>query len=259
MNKRLCSASLVVSLSALAACAAAADGPTIQISGFGTAAMTMTDSDQAEFIRNNQSAGVMKTARAGVDSNFGIQATAKVNDWLSFTAQGLSRKFATDNYGAELAWAFAKMKVSDDFNIRIGRIGLPVYMISDYRNVGYANTMIRPPIEVYRQVNIDYVDGADVVYQHGFSDTTITAQLARGKTDTANVGGSIGKFNPMTAVHIIAENGPFTLRFGRLETTFSAVNFAALDGLLASLNKFGFKSVADRINIKDTKGSFTSF
>jgi hypothetical protein len=238
--------------------ASAGDGPTVVISGFGTAALTMSDSDQAEYVRNNQASGAMKDARTGVDSNFGVQATAKVNDWLSFTAQGLVRKHATDNFGAELAWAFAKAKVNDDFNVRVGRLGLPVYMVSDYLNVGYANTMIRPPIEVYRQVSIDYVDGADVVYQHSFNDTTITAQFAAGTSVSANVGGSIGKFNPLTALNVLAENGPFTFRFGRADTKFTASNFPALDGLVATLRKVGFNTEADQIQILDTRGSFTS-
>ncbi|UUZ49205.1 hypothetical protein LP420_01810 [Massilia sp. B-10] len=37
--------------------AQAADGPTVTISGFGSAAVTMTDTDQAEFIRPNQASG----------------------------------------------------------------------------------------------------------------------------------------------------------------------------------------------------------
>ena len=57
-----------------------------------------------------------KTARPGVDSNFGVQATVGVNQWLSFTAQGLVRKDAEDDFGAELAWAFAKAKVSDNLS-----------------------------------------------------------------------------------------------------------------------------------------------
>jgi hypothetical protein len=258
MKKSTCTPSVLMALSTLALPAFAGDMPPVQISGFGTAALTMSDTDQAEFIRNNQAAGVKKDPRTGVDSNFGIQGTSKMNDWLSFTVQGLVRKFATDNYGAELAWAFAKAKVNDDFTVRVGRIGLPVYMVSDYRNVGYANTMIRPPIEVYRQVNIDFVDGADVVFQHSYGDTTLTAQFAAGSSRALGVGGSVGHFNPLTALHVVAETGPFTLRFGRADAKFSVKNTAALDGLAAGLTAFGYKDVGDVLPFQDVKGSFTS-
>ena len=67
--------------------------------------------------------------------------------------------------------------------------GLPVFMISDYRNVGYANTMMRPPIEMYGQNIIENLDGADINWQHSFGDTNVTAQavvgIARGKSFVA--------------------------------------------------------------------------
>jgi hypothetical protein len=74
----------------------------ITVSGFGTGALTMTNTDQAEFNRVNQAAGVGKDARPGVDSNLGLQATAKISDSVSFTAQGLVRKNGNnDQFGAE--------------------------------------------------------------------------------------------------------------------------------------------------------------
>jgi hypothetical protein len=108
---------------------------------------------------------------------------------VSFTLQGLVRKNGNnDQFGAELAWAFAKIRLNDDFSLRLGRIGLPVYMISDVRNVGYANIMLRPPNEVYRQVTADNADGGDIIYQHSFGDSTITAQAAVGRTKVRSPG-----------------------------------------------------------------------
>jgi len=78
------------------------------------------------------------------------------------------RKAVVDEFTGEIAWAFVKAKVSDSLSFRAGRIGLPVYMISDSRNVGYANTMLRAPVEMYAQVPLERVDGVDVVYQTSF-------------------------------------------------------------------------------------------
>lgn len=236
----------------------AADGPTMTISGFGTAALTATDTDDAEYIRPNQARGVGNSPRSGVDSNFGFQATAKFNDSFSATAQGLVRKNANDYYGAEMALAFLKFKASDDFTFRAGRIGTPIYMISDFRNVGYANTMIRPPSEVYRQVSNNSFDGVDVVYQHSFGDTTLTAQFGVGNAKTKSPGGSYVEFKPLTSLHVLVENGPVTVRFGRADATFSVVDNTALNGLLATLRTVGLNQVADDLKIVDVKGSFTS-
>jgi len=245
-------------LAAFAMSAHAADGPTVTISGFGTAALTMSDTDDAQFVRPNQVAGAGESVRTGVDSNFGVQATAKINDSLSFTGQGLVRKIARDHYGAELAWAFAKYKINDDFAVRAGRVGAPVYMISDFRSVGYANTMLRPPQEVYGQVNVDTLDGVDVVYQHSFGDTSVTAQLGFGRTKVNLASGANVKYSPVTALHLVAEHGPFTVRFGHVVADFSVYDSAAFTGLYATLNRVGQTKAVNDFRITDAKGSFTS-
>lgn len=246
-------------LAALGAAAHAEDGPTVTVSGFGTGALTMTNTNDAEYARPNQAAGVGKDPRPGVDSNFGIQASAKFSDTVSITAQGLVRKWATDQYGAELAWAFAKFKLNDDFSLRVGRMGLPVYMISDFRNVGYANTMLRPPSEVYRQVSLDNIDGADVVYQHSYeNDATLTVQFAGGTAKTRSPGDYYVKFSPATALHVVYETGPFSFRFGRADATFGIYNNASINGLVAAVNSVGLTSIANDLKVTDVKGSFTS-
>jgi hypothetical protein len=258
MNLPLRSYLLFAFLAACAASGHAADGPAMTISGFGTAALTSTDTDDAEYIRPNQSNGVGKSWRTGVDSNLGLQATAKFNSDFSATVQGLVRKNAKDTYGAELVLAFLKYKMNDDFTFRAGRIATPIYMISDFRNVGYANTMIRPPAEVYRQVANNSFDGLDVVYQHGFGDTTLTVQFGVGPATTKSPGNSEVKFKPLTALHVLVENGPFSVRFGRADAKFDVNGNTALNGLLATLKSVGLNQVAEDFKIQDVRGSFTS-
>ncbi|NHZ37591.1 hypothetical protein [Massilia rubra] len=237
---------------------AADDAPAVTISGFGTAALTAADTDDVEYARFNQAAGVGNSPRAGVDSNFGIQGTAKINNWLSFTAQGLARKNARDSYGAELSWAFAKFKINDEISIRVGRIGMPVYMISDFRQVGYANTMIRPSQEVYGQIYGDSYDGIDAMYQHNFGDTTVTAQVGIGKMSTKITDDNRVEYKPATTIHIVAENGPFTVRFGRADAKVSLQGSETLDGLLGTLRRVGMDKVASDLSVTDVDGSFTS-
>jgi len=245
------------------ASAHAQDG--VRISGFGTGALTFTDTDKAEFARPNQTRGVKKDPRTGVDSNLGLQADYAVNDWLSLTGQGLVRKDGEDNFGAELSWAFAKFKVSDELSVRVGRMGLPAFMISDYRNVGYANTFLRPPSEVYSQVPINSVDGADITWERSFGDTSFTAQLAAGRSKTPLVGGAHGVATDLRALSLTAERGPFTLRFGRTEAKVTIDDSASLNALVANFDNAGnnfrisqLNDMARLIENKDRKGSFTS-
>ncbi|MCS0629668.1 hypothetical protein NX786_10025 [Telluria mixta] len=261
MKKRIIASALALSLAA--PCAFAQDA--VRISGFGTGALTWTNTDKAEFARPNQASGAKKDVTTGVDSNFGVQADYAVNSWLSVTGQGLVRKDAQDDFGAELAWAFAKAKVSDDVAIRVGRMGVPAFMISDYRNVGYANTMLRPPAEVYSQMLFNTVDGADVIWQHSYGDTTYTAQFAVGKSKVDIAGGPSLEGRRLTALNLVAEHGPLTVRFGRVDGRLTLNHSASLTTLLNTLNTVaaGYKlpqaaQLATDIDVRDKKASFTS-
>jgi hypothetical protein len=261
MKKRIIASALALSF--VAPCAFAQDA--VRISGFGTGALTWTNTDKAEFARPNQASGAGKDVTTGVDSNFGVQADYAVNSWLSVTGQGLVRKDAQDDFGAELAWAFAKAKVSDDVAIRVGRMGVPAFMISDYRNVGYANTMLRPPAEVYSQMLFNTVDGADVIWQHSYGDTTYTTQFAVGKSKVDIAGGPSLEGRRLTALNLVAEHGPLTVRFGRVDGRLTLNHSASLTTLLNTLNTVaaGYKfpqaaQLATDIDVRDKKASFTS-
>ena len=268
MNKQIIVAALALPLALSSAFAQEAQGPTVKISGFGTGALTWTNTDQAEFGRPNQASGVKKSPRTGVDSNLGLQADVGVNSWLSFTAQGLVRKDAEDDFGAELGWAFAKARINDQASVRVGRIGLPAFMISDYRNVGYANNFLRPPVEMYSQVPFNSLDGIDATYQQSFGDTTVTGQLAFGRAEAPLAGELTAKGKKMSALNIVAEHGPFTARFGRVDATVSIYgtgpSAVRLAGLLAGLRQASalglpqLKTMADQLDANEKKASFTS-
>ncbi|HEY0489336.1 MAG TPA: hypothetical protein VGD30_07490 [Telluria sp.] len=267
MNNRIIATMLALPFAVSAAYAG--DTPTVKISGFGTGALTWTDTDQAQFARPNQASGAKKSPRTGVDSNLGLQASTDINPWLSATAQGLVRKDGEEGYGAELAWAFVKAKVSDNFSIRVGRMGLPVFMISDYRNVGYANTMLRPPSDMYSQVPFDSIDGVDGTWQQNIGDTTLTAQLAYGKTKPALNPGNNSLVHVDTkgllALNLVAEHGPLVVRLGRADAKATIADSVPLNTLLAGLRAtgagYGFAQLAplaNALSVDDKKVSFTS-
>lgn len=242
-----------------------ADGPAVKISGFGTGALTWANTNDAKFGRPNQSNGADKHANAGVDSNLGLQADMQLNDRISFTAQGLVRKEGDDNFGADLTWAFAKIRLNDEWSLRIGRVGSPIFMISDYRNVGYANTMLRPPSEMYGQVPFNSGDGADLTWQHNFGATTVTTQVSIGKTKahtgvTAYVTG-----DRMRALSVAVERGPLTVRLGHTTARIGFNNVPEIDALLEGVRAvgagYGFPqmvTLANALEVKDKSASFTS-
>lgn len=246
--------------------------PKVDISGYGTVAYTMTDTGQAGFGRFNQLNGANKSPVNWVDSNLGIQGTLTMNDWLSFTGQGLARKLVNDSWGAELYWAYAKAKVNKQWSLYAGRVVAPVYMISDYRNVGFANTMIRPPQEMYSQVPFDSIDGASVSYQTMLGETNLTLQLAAGasKEKLSFQGTTPGsnqtvKANAFKALNVLAERGPVTVRLGYAQTNITLDNDPMLNALTGALNSAGagyglpqLNQLADALVINGKKASFVS-
>jgi hypothetical protein len=217
----------------------AQDGTTqaIKVSGFGTGALTWTNNGDALFARPYQAGGAGTRPRTGVDSNVGLQVDARINDWLSLTGQGVVRKLETDAYGATGTLAFAKARVSDTLAVRVGRVPLAAFLVSDYRNVGYANTMLRPSQEVYSQVPNDSLDGVDVEWRNAIGSATLTTQVAYGRS-AAKLAGVSDTFRNTRVVNVVLEQGPVIFRLGR-------------DDARMTLTQGG-------IELPETKASFTA-
>jgi len=239
MKKQLLVASVMAAL-AVQAQAGTLDDGNLSISGFGTLAVAKSDTDQAQFARYNQAEGVMDKARIGLDSNLGLQATYTFNDWLSGTAQVLTRKNTSPTFTTDLTWAFLKAKINDETSVRVGRVLLPLFIISDYQNVGYANTMMRPPIEMYGQAPIENIDGADINYQHAFGDFNFTTQAfvgtSRGKLFIPTAGGVVATYRaPAAGIAFTGEYGPFVFRLGHAQAKLESNDLAPLNQLTGTI------------------------
>ena len=264
MKRKLLVASILGALGLAQAQAATLGNENLTISGFGTLAAARSNSDDARFTRANQREGTAGTTTFGLDSNLGLQATYTFSDKVSATTQILSRKTSGDSFTTELAWAFVKYKVSDEVAVRVGRVVVPAFLISDYQNVGYANTMMRPPVEMYGQNIIENTDGADVNWQHSFGDTNVTAQavagIARGKSYVPTDHSEARFQAPAVAFAISAEHGPITLRFAHAQAKLKATDVKPINSLTNTLTTVGFGQLGRDISIAEGKRmAFTSF
>jgi hypothetical protein len=239
MKKQLLAAAMLAATSMMAQAGTLGDG-NLSISGFGTLGVAKTNSDDAKFARYNQAAGTGDSPRIGLDSNLGLQATYAFNESLSGTVQVLTRKNTSQQFTTDLTWGFLKYKLNDETNVRLGRVVLPAFLISDYQNVGYANTMMRPPIEMYGQAPIENMDGADINWQHAFGATNVTVQgfggVSRGKLYIPTGGGSVAKHqSPVFGAAVTAEYGPFTARLAHARAKIEVNNLAPINALTDGL------------------------
>lgn len=135
----------------------------LSFKGFGSLIGTGTDTDKIGFRRDvSKSRGTTESWDITNDSRLGIQVDAKFTDTLQATVQWVARDHAGDFIEQNLDWAFLRWDARPDINIRLGRLGADVFMLSDYRNVGYAYPWIRPPHEFYGNLPFYHFDGLDL-------------------------------------------------------------------------------------------------
>lgn len=134
------------------------------VSGFGTLGLTHSSIDKADYVNGPfQPSGTGNTAgwTPKVDSLLAMQVDARINEHWSAVVQVISSYGTKRNYEPRVEWANVKYTFSPDLSIRVGRIALPAFMVSDTRLVGYANTWVRAPLETYSLYALTNNDGVD--------------------------------------------------------------------------------------------------
>lgn len=253
--------------------AAGAALPDIDVSGFGTAGFAITDTSKATFVRSQeQPVGVDESGDVGLDSLLAVQATVHLSDMFSATGQAMVRRLFTTGFEVDVPVFFAKADLTHDLALRVGRIQLPVFMSSDYRQVGYSNTWVRPPVEVYGMIPFDTDDGADLLYRTTLGPVDISAQTFYGKTDAtvANTAQTLGSTAGAAAstvtiqarrnwgVNVNVTMGPLTLRAGRNQSSFTSVSDTTSQ-FLAAISAAGFPALASRLSPVSVPFEFTDY
>lgn len=146
------------------------NGIDVSFGGFGTVGTVRSDSNKAKFVRGLELSGSKKSFAENVDSNLGVQATVRFNSWLSATAQVLAdNNELTD----PLAWAYVKVEPLENLSIKLGKVEMPLFMVSDSRDIGYANSWMRPPNEVYSLAQIEELKGGEATYSLAIGPTRL--------------------------------------------------------------------------------------
>jgi len=238
-------------------------------SAFGTIGVVQTNTNNGTYTTGFEHYGATKTADFGPDSKVGAQLDAKFSQDFSATVQVLSKQNATGSYSPDVEWAFGKVKVTNGLDLRLGRIGGPFFMTSDFRNVGYTNLSVRSPVEVYQLVPVRAFNGGDLLYKTEFGETALNAQLWLGKASVAIGQNSSGDesivLNNIAGLNVSAENGPLTVRLGTMKTRLGTdgSGISQFNGLLSGLHTLaqvpGLESLGPVANDLSVNGKFASF
>lgn len=238
---------------------------TYNFSGFGTLGAVHSDSREADFrgsIIQPNGAGRSKANMFGVDTKLGLQASADIGNGFSATVQAVADHRADNSYTPQFEWANLKYQINDTVHVRAGRVVAPVFMISDFRNVGFAQTTVRPAYEVYMLNPITHLDGAEVGAKFGVAGGTLRLQATagrvkltvknRGHDDAIQVTGSDRNFN------MSYEQGSSTVRLGvnRTKTNSESGQIAQMDRAFAAAAAFpAFGYPTPNANLHDIKAT----
>ena len=154
--------------------------PSIAFSGFGTLGYAVLDEPGSEYRTGRAEDGADDAGSLEVDSRLGLQLDAELSRRLSATVQAIAREGADGEPDVVLEWGFLRFLPTDSTSVRVGRMSLPVFALSDFREVGYANVLLRPPEDVYAQIPLTRFDGIDLTFDIDYGATLFRAQFFGG-------------------------------------------------------------------------------
>lgn len=182
---------------------------TFKLNGFATAGYAQSNSPFRYYRFIDQ------TGSFQADSLIGLQGAFQIDDQTSVIAQAVGSG-QVNNYDLRIDWAYVSYTVDPDLKVRAGRIRRPVYMLSDYLNVGYAYPWVRPPQEVYGLNTISTTSGVDAVYKLRFVGVDWTVQPYGGteRGDTRDVGASDFTLKKSLGLNLTGSVDDVTFRVG---------------------------------------------
>ena len=166
MKTKLVTSAVLLACSSLAL---ADDALPVKFSGFGTFGAARSNNNKADFRLNpEQLTGTARTNHTDttLDTKFALQADATLAKGLTATAQLMARKHGDNSSRAEFEWLNLRYQATRDLYVRGGRVQTPMFMLSEFQNVGYSLTALRVPQDVYPRLHVGPSGGPPHQYLH---------------------------------------------------------------------------------------------
>ena len=214
----------------------------VQFNGFISGAYISSDNDAGY---NNADS----SANFSEDSKLGFQGTFNITDRTQAVLQLMMR--GKYDWEVEAEWAYLSHRFENGVKVRGGKLRVPLFMYSDYLDVGYAQPFARPPQEVYGTIPFSSYTGAGVSYDVDYDDSTLTMQAFGGESDVKN---SAVKLTNLMGANVSWTDEVWTLRAVYAQAQLDGPVVDELEVELATnVNTDAKYTVLD---IDDEKGSF---
>ena len=225
-------------------------------SGFGTLGLIHSSENDADYTASPlapNGAGFTHDWSPDIDSRLGAQVIAHFTPQLSAMLQVVSEQNYDKTYKPHVEWANFAYQMTPEFSVRVGRIVLPTFLLSDTRKVGYANPWLRPPVEFYRLDAIFDSDGVDASYKLDMGEVVNTLVGTYGKTNSTVPQGGAYDVKRLWVIADTVEYGGLNLHIAYQAAAFT---YSALDSLFNGFREFGPQgsALADKYDL-DNKPS----
>lgn len=231
-----------LSLATTGAAQAAESGPsTWSFSGFGTLAAVHSTESEADFVGSNRQphgAGRKNATSFSPDSRLGGQLTADFSPQLAATVQAVVQQQHDGRWTPQIEWANLQYRFSPALRVRLGRIAMPTFMISETRLVGYANTSVRPPQEVYLINSMTSSNGVDATHVAHFGDAVNSLSGFYGRSTTRLPNEVQARARSSWGINNTLESGATTWRISYVALKID-VDAPSLQQLTDGLDTFG--------------------
>jgi hypothetical protein len=125
---------------------------------------------------------LLPATQTTLESRIGVQAVVTFDSRWSVTAQEVAKLRGSNNYDPGTEWLFAQYQPDPGLKLRLGRVVLPVFLVSDTINVGYTVPWFRAPNDLYYTEPYEYIDGGQVLWQHSLGALQLNLETTYGQT-----------------------------------------------------------------------------
>lgn len=197
----------------------------IEFDGFLTAGLAVHDQTQTNGVPVIYLEEIKDDVTFLQDTKFGLQITADVTENMQVIAQMLGASVG-NNFDVEFEWAYLDYALNESISVRAGRIKQPIFLISDYLEVGYAYPWIRPPVEAYRNMPVDNIIGVELLYQTKVGSFNLGVQPYFGSNRDAVPGNDTTNFfaDNYFGLAVRLENQFMTFQVTTFQTDVSTVD-----------------------------------
>jgi len=192
----------------------------VQFNGFLTAGVSKSDSE-SPYSPGLYGRGVRDKIDFETDTIFGLQIRSHIDKKLSVTGQFLA-KGGDGSFDLSTDWAYATYDLTSKASIRAGRLRLPVFLMSEFLEVGYAYPWIRPPVEIYALGMVSSYMGTDFIYniETGLMDIQLQPYIGNVHENISNNNGDFQVSGEnLAGLNIILSGEIATFRLGYAKTT----------------------------------------